>query len=65
MRPTLFQLSYIWHHALRGRTNEWIARRIEMTPHDVFVALLEMSNEHQRESQGQACDVRSLPGKNG
>lgn len=44
MRLTLFQMSFIRFHALRGRTNEWIARRLEMAPHDVFVALSEMSN---------------------
>lgn len=55
MRPTLFQLSYIRHHALRGRDYIWIASHLEMTLNDVLMAVLEMSNVDQRESQGDSA----------
>ena len=56
MPVTVFERSFIRYWALRGKTYDEISRRLakyggKLTPHDVLMILLEMSNEHQRESE--------------
>ncbi len=56
MPVTVFDYSFIRYWALCGKTCDEISRRLgkhggTLTPHDVLMILLEMSNEHQRESE--------------
>jgi hypothetical protein len=55
---SLFQRTFIRHWAERGESYADIALMLKrlrpdepLTPHDVLMLLLEMSNEHQRESE--------------
>jgi len=62
MRVTVFDHSFIRHWALKGLSYDDIAKRLRryggtLTPHDVLMILLEMSNEHQRESERRHGDA--------
>ena len=59
MQVTLFDHSFIRYWANRGLSYGDIAQRLAkhggtLTPHDVLMILLEMSNEHQRESESRS-----------
>jgi hypothetical protein len=60
MRVTVFDHSFIRYWALRGKTYDEISARLggKLTPHDVLMILLEMSNaEHQRKSERRHGDA--------